>query len=805
MFALECAALLSRRLSLLHESIDQTDQAALLGALKNGRHPCPEATPEAASDAIENLLERAERTRLDQLMGLWAIAARDDVPGVENGAQGVWLAQLSRRLLPRRAIELLLGLDRDGILGLIGCDRVVEEERKQRQLGLCDNHLHSGAADELGDLLERLVPRVIDLAVPVDLATAAGSTSSGIKLNAAPVVLALAAACTVLGCPDNLKGYDEQLLADVKWWKSACELAQEEPGPNGDQFSALRGTVKTVADKNRVVPKLSALYAAIAEEADGANHSPVRSAATRRGLVALCVLYDLIVVPPGSDLGDFVRRFDLMRTVRGLFGEDRGRLGSALRTMYTYGKVTGMELRKSVVPSSEHTISVAKMLSSIEKDIKEHASSALTTCNDVGNDELVVRMPITFTRRNVKPVDLLSEPNDYVPFRPPIGETMAVADAIVQATADERRARFVGAVDVVGDEKKVPNWLYALAYQRIASESSLEFTCHAGEYFADSMEGLRRIGEAALAHPAEITRIGHCLSLGVTREAQSGVNKDAGVLLENAIWALLVLNSRADLRLNQARDPAAPEALKSELKRAMLQLARHIFDTDVGVYHLCDWYLHRFDLAQVSRWVPGLRELVPSRTTSWPRGASRWTLPEPLTLADAMLGSTIYEMDTEITDSAGTQRVHFTPMVDHLPFELVSRLRRLLNEAKPFAATAVRDWLVSRKIVIESCPSSNAALADISIDRHPIWNYHNERLICSINTDDPALFGAALNEEYVHAGMLANEDGGDGASFLGELAETSRTFGTIQRPLCGPTEKPADAYRAVLNSMGSGH
>jgi hypothetical protein len=802
MFALECASLMTRRLNLLYERIGDADQQAVSQALENGRHRCPGAVPDAVSSAVERLLEQAENRRPDQLMGLWAIAG-DDARNGGTKAQMVWLGQLSRRLLPRPAIEALLGLDRDTVLGLIGSEKILEEERIQRDLGFCDNHLHSGAADELGDLLERLVPRVAETIEPRKLQSAVGpeGSGSGTNVNAGPIVLALSAACTVLSCPDEPQGHDEALLAGIDWWRAARTMAYDEKYLDSTKFGSHRKTIEAVAIRNGAAPQLSVLYDALTKVAAGASFPMVKSRAVRRGLIALCALHDLIVVPPGSNLGNFVRKFELMRTVRGLFGDDRGRLESALRTMYIYGSVTSVELRKSIVAGSERTVSVGRILASIQKDMGEHATSAMNACKALNTEEMIVRMPLTFTRRDPKPVDMDSEPRDFVPFRAPVAETLAVADAIVLATADECRARFVGAVDVVGNEKMVPNWLYALAYKRIARASSLEFTCHAGEYFADSLEGLRRIGEAAQSDPAKITRIGHCLSLGVARGTEQGANNEASVLLENAIWALLMLEGRAELGLGNAAALDAPKNLARELTRTMLMLAPYIFDTkSLSVEDICEWYLRRFDPDTVARWVPELLE--PSHTrTQWRRSRSRRRLPKISTPLEAMLGATIYEMDTEITGGGSTQRIRYKPKAT-LPNPLVERSRDLLNKAKPFAVAAVRQWLISNRIVIESCPSSNAALVNIAITQHPIWSYHNEGLICSVNTDDPTLFGAALNEEYVHAGMVADENGGHGASFVRELAEASRTVGTVQRPLCDSTERPTDTYRAVLNSMG---
>lgn len=798
MFALECASLLTCRLNLTYESLGESDSYAIATALggTKDQHRCPDTARGDEPAAVDELLEKARERRRDPFFGAWAIAREE--ARQTNADKGLWLVQHSRCALPRGAVEKLLGFDRSATLSLIGSSAVVGALQEQKGHGLSDNHLHSGAADELGGLIERLVCRVPSDAEPRKLESAYGPTKHSGELNLGPPLLGLAAACIRLDGPEKPRPGQEALIEDEAWWRAATTASRAADAIDVSDFGALRAPIQGLVSQSGRAPQVRLLFETLGRIAVGAPVAAAKVRAARRGLISLGVLCDLIAIPRGSNLGLFVRRFDLMRTMRGLFGKDPERLRSALGSMYVHNGVTHIELRKSIVPKSGHTVSVPAIVSDIRDDIEEHARGAIEACVAVERADLTVRMPLTFTRHASKPVDLAAQPSGYVPFSVPLGETMAVADAIVQATAAEPNSRFVGAVDVVGDEKRVPNWVYALAFRRIAATegSELEFACHAGEYFGDRLEGLRRIAEVALFRPAVVRRIGHCLALGSEQGVESrAVGHAANDLLENALWATLILEGNPQAGLDAAA-VAGPKPLLSELKQTAQRIASYVFGLDVSIGDVRRWYLARFDTEAVARWVPELRSTSAMTAEAWPRGTSN-PLPKPSHVADAMLAAAIYDTTFVVELPGGQRRISYNPKV-MLPEKLIEEARVQLVDAEDHARGTVRRWLANEEIVIESCPSSNTALARTPIGRHPIWQFHKDQLRCSVNTDDPALFGASLSEEYVHAGMVAEGDGGDSALFVAELAETSRTVGMIRRSLCDAASKPLETYHSLL-------
>jgi aminodeoxyfutalosine deaminase len=78
--------------------------------------------------------------------------------------------------------------------------------------------------------------------------------------------------------------------------------------------------------------------------------------------------------------------------------------------------------------------------------------------------------------------------------------------------------------------------------------------------------------------------------------------------------------------------------------------------------------------------------------------------------------------------------------------------------------------LAQRQIPIEICVTSNVKTGVCpNLGDHPVRRYFDEGLMVTINTDDPALFGTSLSQEY----QLAQENFGFSDEHLRELARNS--------------------------------
>jgi adenosine deaminase len=71
------------------------------------------------------------------------------------------------------------------------------------------------------------------------------------------------------------------------------------------------------------------------------------------------------------------------------------------------------------------------------------------------------------------------------------------------------------------------------------------------------------------------------------------------------------------------------------------------------------------------------------------------------------------------------------------------------------AVTAVQDptlvaYLVDKQIPLELCPQSNVQIGAVpSLAAHPFGTYYRSGARVTINSDDPAIFGNPLNDEYL--------------------------------------------------------
>lgn len=103
--------------------------------------------------------------------------------------------------------------------------------------------------------------------------------------------------------------------------------------------------------------------------------------------------------------------------------------------------------------------------------------------------------------------------------------------------------------------------------------------------------------------------------------------------------------------------------------------------------------------------------------------------------------------------------------------------------------TAVQDpellqELVERRIVLDVCPVSNVRTRAVaSLEEHPLPLLVESGVVCSISTDDPAMFDTDLSREYEVAASLgvdpraAYEAGLEGALCDGETRERLRATG----------------------------
>ncbi|MEV8509811.1 adenosine deaminase [Actinoplanes sp. NPDC051475] len=80
--------------------------------------------------------------------------------------------------------------------------------------------------------------------------------------------------------------------------------------------------------------------------------------------------------------------------------------------------------------------------------------------------------------------------------------------------------------------------------------------------------------------------------------------------------------------------------------------------------------------------------------------------------------------------------------------------------------------MAERRIVLDVCPTSNIRLGYATECDHPITRLVGAGVLCSVSTDDPAMFGIDLSHEYALAAQLGvTEDAAFEAGLAGALCD----------------------------------
>ena len=94
-------------------------------------------------------------------------------------------------------------------------------------------------------------------------------------------------------------------------------------------------------------------------------------------------------------------------------------------------------------------------------------------------------------------------------------------------------------------------------------------------------------------------------------------------------------------------------------------------------------------------------------------------------------------------------------------------VERIGHGIAAFRDPALMDLLAERKIPLEICPQSNIktgalarqlARANAQIEDHPLPKLLHHGIPVVLSTDDPALFGTTLRNEYANAGRMGLQE-----------------------------------------------
>jgi hypothetical protein len=332
---------------------------------------------------------------------------------------------------------------------------------------------------------------------------------------------------------------------------------------------------------------------------------------------------------------------------------------------------------------------------------------------------------------------------------------MAVAKGIAEACVSIPDIReFVGSVDVAGAELAAPNWMFGLAFAYIdrvmAAEKAprLKYSVHAGEQFYLPLDGLRRVGETLLFE-VPVTRIGHGLAL--SRDVANGYEgtlPSASETIESLVWAA-----------------GCEPALRDSVADVCRELASIVFRPwNPSFEELEEWYAARFDFERMAR-IGFVPDPARFRTELFP-------VDERIEL-DAL--HTPERVDRMVVASVAdaARVVSFDPQIG-VPAAKRQEVGELMARCYEACLEPVRAAFKEER-AIESCPSSNLSTADLrSFSAHPIGEFKRSGLRVTVNSDDPGLFGALVEEEIVglfESGVLGSGEEAEGR--LGEILEHS--------------------------------
>ena len=325
----------------------------------------------------------------------------------------------------------------------------------------------------------------------------------------------------------------------------------------------------------------------------------------------------------------------------------------------------------------------------------------------------------------------------------------------------------IGSVDVSGVETWSQNWPYVATINWLKDQvgPDLNFTIHSGESFPYRMRGLRMIGECFLGEQPP-DRVGHALALSErTSFSIEERNKKLPVpkreLVSDLCWFHHVHDSGIKCSCLK---------LISKLTIAHNPMASLDARAWVEAFNL----LHQSTLVDkvVSR-VPPISGSdfwnVLFNETLWLTSESRWKVESQVFQAACLLvWGSIQEygaLDCDLDRPAEPDT-----------YKLV---REYMDGNLAQAERFVKGMLREHHTVLEVCPTSNLKLSGLyRYQDHPLWDWIDDGLSISINSDDPLVFVSFAGDELRR---LERYCGGSGRGKLKEVLKLLAFGGHCQR------------------------
>lgn len=641
-----------------------------------------------------------------------------------------------RAALPAELTELLRGTSRQVSVS----SRWRDLPQRCADVEVADAHVHSGGVSPPTVLIRTLLSHLSEVSEEGFPVTFEVRDCASERFSVEPVLLALGISCTLLQLdrePNlDLRAMLPLLGSDAtRLWPLAFELMKDG---DSESLQPLRRAYNELM-KGVGAPGLQAGIIAVPDWLGGSLDA-VRGELARGCLAGISLLHAALVSPTSATLDLFVERFNLLRRLRGLANAtDIDRIEESLRFMLSAGKLKRVELRKTAAASIAAADGQERDQTELDiaTDILYHATAVRRV--RVQHPDLVVQMPISFHRYPVtgSQMDLRR-----ARLRHPLQGLSAVAKGIASVCARSPEVRdFVGSVDVAGSELAAPNWAFGLAFSYIDRAMAFEgveplrYTVHAGEQFYTPLDGLRRVGETLLFE-VPVTRIGHGLALSPdTARRRPSPLPSAAEVMESLVWA-----ARCEPELRDAVDD-----LSRDLASVVFRPWNPSFD------ELLAWHAARFDFDRMQR-IGFMPDPERFRTELIPVGER--VEVASLRMSDRVDRMVVASLVDAVVDVAFDPSAPVPPTYRKAAEDLSAHCyEKCLGPVRA---------AFEERCTIESCPSSNLTMADLrALEAHPVGEFKRAGLQVTVNSDDPGLFGALVEEEIIglyESGVLGSAD-----------------------------------------------
>lgn len=357
----------------------------------------------------------------------------------------------------------------------------------------------------------------------------------------------------------------------------------------------------------------------------------------------------------------------------------------------------------------------------------------------------------------------------------------------------EKLRCYVGWFDVSGAEVDHASWPYVAAMNWLYKNGiKVPFGAHAGECFRHGYRGLRTIGEFLVYGSENLSRLGHCIALGMNYRRKVS---NQYPIVSPLGYAAAFTETMLDLCffheiLRELEDTGGSTQCANYIER----LARPYCGSAIPVdsWIAAFKFLHSYDL------IDWAIENLGLQGDQWCRESSKsaWRATIKNCVESTQHAIQCFAWNEVISTSTFGRTPEFVFRFDaHLYGEIEKFLMQHTLKVDGF----LRSELAKRKVVVECCPTSNMAIAGTrEYSSHPLWELrHTRDLHFTVSSDDPLVFGGFAGREL----RTLLDHCPEGASFLQAVFQITYASSDTHQRWQPATDLPA--IRAMIKDLSA--